>query len=1301
MSRSERFTRFLGVTKPEQHAKPARATARSIASLSVFSLLIGILSIGPAGDAEADPEDLGWSPPSLNFNPSDTTYCVDVGYTETYPRVDAGNQIDAKVTLIAIDNINDGRACSEPSIVDNKLNRFDTAGETYIGGTVNINDGADPGYARYRFEFFETGTSTPATLEEVLIWVSDMDTGEYAKFSGLNYYRNPSQITDTYDSDAGTVRFQGTRGVSQGDRAGTAEVAYSSISSIVIEYGRTDDGGAGFGIAFSPFSWGDSPPAWEEVVRPSYTLSYFDGDASAGTVPASSSGSGALTVSGNSGNLSKDGLTFSGWETLAGTPYAVGSQFTPSENIALYAQFSASLAAPGTISGTVGRSFSSGAPTPSGFTSSDLTYSLTSGSLPAGLSLNSTTGEISGSATAAGDQSVTLTATHSAGGSATSSFTLSMAKGTQSITWSPSTDLTLADSGVTLSATRAVGDGTIGYSVVSQGTTGCSISGSTLTFDSTGSAANGCEVRPTLLDETPNYNALTDAATVTFDISQGTFAISSPSSKVGTSESSFTDVCTSSCDVSGFAATDEILVVVSKSGGGALSGRILLGSTTGLREGLTGYQSDATDGEGADELAFIGTQAEVNAALETLQYKSPDGGGDESLGISASLEGAAFFSGTGNYYEWVSSATTWALAKSAAASGRYNGLVGHLATVTTLEENQFITSKVGIATSWLAGTDSGVEGTWKWDAGPEDGDAFWTGTGSSGTLHNTSDPFTYWGSSEPNQSGDEDCLEIVSGGTGRWNDIPCSASKGYVIEYEGTGGSALKEASTTFSVGAPTAPLQVTGASATAGNNQVALSWSAPDSGGSAIRDYVIEQLDSDGSTWNTLTDGVSTSTSFTVTGLTNGTSYSFRVSATNSIGTGTVSSTASATPVAPPPSGSGGSGGTSGTPTPVVAPTTPALPRIITPTQPTPRPSVLGAPVSSPGRGFDPNTGTRATVGGASATVVKRALPGGVSVQTGAFQFGMELSDPNAGGGVDTQTPSNSPEVRVPTGQSTQFTGGGLLPGSQLQVWLPGRTGDQAKEIARVPVKEDGTFAAEVSFTTNRSETPVAIGRQVMQVAGFDENGNQTVVDMTINVSQGPVTPELNRSEGALPTLSVGSSLATSAGTPTPVTVVPLSEEKRVSIGDGSWTLLVDVDPETGVVGGTAEAPVVQVTQDSLASASGDGFMPGTTASVWMFSDPTLLGTVTVGEDGSFTTEFVVDSQFLPVGAHTLQIQGVGGDGFIKAANLGVEVQEPVELTTQSATGLLWWVVGAFVMRLVVFFLVVVVRRRSSRSAN
>ena len=39
-----------------------------------------------------------------------------------------------------------------------------------------------------------------------------------------------------------------------------------------------------------------------------------------------------------------------------------------------------------------------------------------------------------------------------------------------------------------------------------------------------------------------------------------------------------------------------------------------------------------------------------------------------------------------------------------------------------------------------------------------------------------------------------------------------------------------------------------------------------------------------------------------------------------------------------------------------------------------------------------------------------------------------------------------------------------------------------------------------------------------------------------------------------------------------------------------------------------------------------------------------------------------------------TLQIQGVGEDGFIKAANLGVSIEEPVALTGDASFGLLWF---------------------------
>src|SRR5207237_7689884 len=98
-----------------------------------------------------------------------------------------------------------------------------------------------------------------------------------------------------------------------------------------------------------------------------------------------------------------------------------------------------------------------------------------------------------------------------------------------------------------------------------------------------------------------------------------------------------------------------------------------------------------------------------------------------------------------------------------------------------------------------------------------------------------------------------------------------------------------------------TTPGAVTVLAATAGDHQVGLTWTAPVStGGSAITDYIVQFRVNGTTPWQTFSDGVSTTASATVTGLSNGTGYDFQVATVNAIGTGSFATTASATNVKP-----------------------------------------------------------------------------------------------------------------------------------------------------------------------------------------------------------------------------------------------------------------------------------------------------------------------------------------------------------------------------------------------------------------
>jgi flagellar hook-associated protein 2 len=173
--------------------------------------------------------------------------------------------------------------------------------------------------------------------------------------------------------------------------------------------------------------------------------------------------------------------------------------------------------------------------------------------------------------------------------------------------------------------------------------------------------------------------------------------------------------------------SDQMKAVITTTGSTKL--RIGSATTTALTE-VYGYANKAAMDDGlVTELAFVGTAAQLNAALATLEANSPDGLGKISINIVPSniISRSDSATGDASYYKVVSGSIGIADASTAASGSTFMGLTGFLTNITSQEENDFIRGKVN-TTSWIGANDAANEGRWVWGAGPEAGVEFYTAT---------------------------------------------------------------------------------------------------------------------------------------------------------------------------------------------------------------------------------------------------------------------------------------------------------------------------------------------------------------------------------------------------------------------------------------------------------------------------------------------------------------------------------------------------------------------------------------------
>jgi hypothetical protein len=687
-----------------------------------------------------------------------------------------------------------------------------------------------------------------------------------------------------------------------------------------------------------------------------------------------------------------------------------------------------------------------------------------------------------------------------------------------------------------------------------------------------------------------------------------------------------------------------------------------LAATQGSTSLISGYTSYS-----AAKLGFKGTYAQVAAALSTLTWNPSSASGDISIRIGMASDAGTngfYDANSSRYYKYVSTAASWDTARTTAENTYLFGLRGYLAEINTAAENTFVGTETSASNIWIGAREDATtaanytSSTYNGTAGQQ-----WTWQGAvqtplpSGTgvlAQSPSASFSSWAGGEPNNDAKPgaDCAVTNWGGQGLWNDLPCTYTTGYLIEFGGRSGETSSAAtrtltttvvareavtlgtlrsnvSCTFGVdcsfplsltnptaknssnvdvagtfaytssntasttvsgvsgGASvslvnagtstitatftptntalyasntktfnitvtaTAPAAPTGLSATAGNTQATLSWTAASNGGSNITDYLV-QYSTDNSTWTTFADGTSTATSATVTGLTNGTLYYFRVSAINAVNTSSASSTASTTPVVPS-SGGGGS-------TPTATPT------------PTPTPSATTTPRPRPTQSANP--------------IIQNPLTIPVEPQPGR---------------------SNNPEPLV-------------------------------KKLIEDVANSLKPIIINIFTQQSPSPNPSFDSKRALEVA----------------------TPTADKKVVELPSLvRIDNELQSSKLVVIDNTTVQVVTESggllSVEAKDGVTTIPVD---NTGKV---------QMIRSNTVNTEGIGLQPNSEFAVYLFSEPTLLGVGKSDAAGKFFASFTVDKNF-PLGNHTLQINGTLSNGKTSSISMPVTVIENADIARSQA---------------------------------
>ncbi len=467
--------------------------------------------------------------------------------------------------------------------------------------------------------------------------------------------------------------------------------------------------------------------------------------------------------------------------------------------------------------------------------------------------------------------------------------------------------------------------------------------------------------------------------------------------------------------------------------------------------------------------------------------------------------------------------------------------------------------------------------------------------------------------------------------TGLSNGVPVQVR---VLAVNVTGTSPSSGTGVATPVDVPGAP---TGLEVTPLNAAATLSWTAPgDSGGTPLTGYRVEKS-LDGVSWTVVVDDTgTTSTTRTATGLANGTAVTFRVSAISTVGVGTPSATGTTTPRTVP-----------GAPTDLT----------VVPGDRTAATSWT-APV---GDGGAPVTGYRVQVstdGTTWTTVADTAVTSAdLTGLTNGGTVRLRVLAVNAAG---LGAPSAEVPVTARTVPGAPTVTGVEAGNRSLSVAFAAPAVDGGATILTYQYSLDGG-ATWVARRTGSTATPLVIG-------GLENGTPYTVVVRAVNEA-GSGAPSAARTGApvmapvlvdgltgpTVPELAPGRTVLHLDGVAT-VVETGTNNGAWTASGDGFAVALEPVAPSGALAPVDPTTGRIVMTDGGSVRVRGDGFRPGSTVDVWLFSTPYLLGETVVGADGSFSASLPLPSG-VEVGNHTVQLNGVGTDSAVRSLSTGITI--------------------------------------------